>query len=374
MIIFFTNNKLQSLLQFMEKKTETSIPTNVKYNPSICETGFLKVLPYDLEMRLDSRYEQDTNVEVKYRKGLNTDKIPFHPASSVPGGLYYCAEKDILQWTWLGEYIVDVTVPPGTPVAKFGNKYKASAVVLTNIRRISDYIEAKYPMDGLLYHPDIIKWLCDDYKNIRHIKTQTPELCNAVLKISPYAIMYIRRPTEENWIDVLTRCGWLLCHLKYDIPVSESDDLGEYNRDQLWNQDEEDILLYNSNQPVVKKKFVNTLWSNETLDKFFKLALRDCGFNIRWIPSHLITYEYCRIAVTKTPDAIYCIENPAAELCMIAVMIDYKALQHIKTITKPLCMEAIQQSPDAIKFIPHRFQDDSDIQKILKNHQQTVNK
>ena len=82
---------------------------------------------------------------LKYKKGLNTDVMPFSPHGSCrPGGIYFSRE-DILAFLGYGTYICEVTLPEGEEVYKepldtFGGwlqKFKAHRVILGPFRFIT---------------------------------------------------------------------------------------------------------------------------------------------------------------------------------------------------------------------------------------------
>lgn len=293
---------------------------------ALCKTGLMKVLPKSMVKN-----------GITYIEGLITDHNKFNPIECQAGGLHYCEENDIMEWFWLGEYVADVTVPHDAQVMVFDKKAKASSIILSNIRHISDYIDSKYPMDGLSYHPAIISWLQSNYRHLKYIKHQTNELCLDMLKQSGYAIQHIKQPTSQHWQIALKMDGSLL-HLLH----------GE---------------LESKNNP----------WSLEVMDMFFRTALSNCGFSIRYVPSYLLTDEYKTLAINTNPCAIYCIKNPSYELCLRAVKLNFRALSYI-TPTKELCIEALKQSPYALEYVPTILRGDADIDKLIKKYTYEIKK
>lgn len=281
---------------------------------------FMKVLPKSLEKN-----------GIKYVEGFITDKVPFNPQQCMTGGIHYCQEEDIMSWMWLGEYVADVTVPQDAQVVCYGNKYKASAIVLSNIRHISDYMNKKYPMNGDKYHPVILSWLYDDYRNIRYVKQQTPMLCKKLLDTSNgSAIMFIRNPTKEYWLKALSMNGSLINQLLSEIFAQK--------------------------------------WSYEDTYEFFQTSLNNCGYNIRYVPGHIVNDDLRTLAIKQNPNSIYCIKEPSEELCVLAVTSSYRALAHVRP-TKQLCIIALTQSELAIDLIPVSLRQDKDIGQLIKKYQ-----
>ncbi len=79
----------------------------------------------------------------QYKEGLNVDTVPFNPSGDCePGGLYYTNEEHIFTFLEFGSLIADVIVPEDAKVYKNGNKYKADKIILSNVRRVEDYINS----------------------------------------------------------------------------------------------------------------------------------------------------------------------------------------------------------------------------------------
>ena len=305
--------------------------------------NFMKVLPKELEKN-----------GIKYKEGPITDKVPFNPQQCVAGGIHYCQEEDIMEWFWLGEYVADVDVPSYAQTKCYGNKYKSSVIILSNIRHISDYMDKKYPTIEGKYHPVILSWLDKDYRNIRYLKQQTPEICKKMLDVSNgSAIVFIRNPTKDYWIKALSMNGSLISQLLPDIC------------EQKWSY-------------------------NDSYD-FFKTSVSNCGYNIRYVPKDFIYDDLREIAVNQNPSCIYCIpnpseelcqlairqkptyityiKNPSYELCVLAVSTSYNALAYINNPSKDLCLIALKQSDLAISMIPSNLRQDKDIIELVKRHQ-----
>lgn len=308
----------------METKTYPA-QQNKSNDRFLNKTGLMKVLPNSFEKN-----------SIVYKEGLIVDHESFNPVSCKSGGLHYCEEKYIMDWFWVGDYVADVTIPSNAKVVTYTTKAKASSIILSNIRRIADYIHSKYPMKGESHHPVIMEWLRDNYRNLRHIKYQTPSLCRLMLSISPYSIEYIHHKTEEYWMMALKKDGSILHLLVPEI-----------------------LSLKNP-------------WSDETVDKFFRTAIQDYGYNITFIPARLMKEEYKIMAVKATPNAICCIHNPSPDLCLQAVKLNYNTLIYVNR-TKELCLEAIKQSLHALPLIPHSLLQDNEILGMIQQKSLEMN-
>ena len=78
--------------------------------------------------------EIHTHHEMEYKKGLNTDSIPFNSNpndSCVEGGLYFSDKENICQFLYnKGVFIREITLPDNELVVKDDNKYRSHSIIL----------------------------------------------------------------------------------------------------------------------------------------------------------------------------------------------------------------------------------------------------
>ena len=107
-------------------------------------SGYVKMLSSDMR-----------HFGLQYKEGLNEDPIPFYAFGSCkPGGLYYTTLDQLgyfLTPNW--PLLADVSVPPDAQVyaEPCATKWKASQLVISNIRSVYDFLNAA-PMDLLIQY------------------------------------------------------------------------------------------------------------------------------------------------------------------------------------------------------------------------------
>ena len=79
-----------------------------------------------------------------YKEGLNIDTEPFDETPDCGGGLFFSNAENILSFWRYGDLIAEVEVPDGTKIVQVGDKYKAHAIVLKNIKPIWTVDTFKY--------------------------------------------------------------------------------------------------------------------------------------------------------------------------------------------------------------------------------------
>lgn len=83
-----------------------------------------------------------------FHEGENEDFNPFrYDHSCGPDGIYFCRLDDMFNWLDYSSapmyYMWDVEVPAGARAVMYSNKLKANRLVLSNQRKISDYVTSK---------------------------------------------------------------------------------------------------------------------------------------------------------------------------------------------------------------------------------------
>ena len=90
-----------------------------------------------------------------YKEGLNIDTKPFDETPDCGGGLFFSNAENILSFWRYGGLIAEVEVPDGTKIVQVGDKYKAHAIVLKNIKPIWTVDTFKYFIEeGINIHAD----------------------------------------------------------------------------------------------------------------------------------------------------------------------------------------------------------------------------
>jgi hypothetical protein len=98
---------------------------------------------------------EENHHNLQYKTGLNIDPIPFRKEGScVPGGIYFTTPEFICEFLSMGIWIREVTIPEDAEMVQDpdGNKWRASKVILSERRSLSDI--------------DTWKWLIENGANI----------------------------------------------------------------------------------------------------------------------------------------------------------------------------------------------------------------
>ena len=80
----------------------------------------------------------------QYKEGLNVDTNPFNETSNCGGGLFFSDAENILSFRQYGDLIAEVEIPAGTKIVQVGDKYKAHAIIIKNIKPIWTVDTFKY--------------------------------------------------------------------------------------------------------------------------------------------------------------------------------------------------------------------------------------
>jgi hypothetical protein len=145
----------------------------------------------------------------RYKEGLNVDTKPFVAFGECYGsGLYFTSFEHIPywytgQWTW----IADVTVPTGACVHAEPRSWKASQLVLSKIRPLSEFFAE-------LDEATLCQALSRNGVLLEHVRNQTDAACMAAVLHDRWALHYVRNQTNAICMATVQRDGMGLCHVR----------------------------------------------------------------------------------------------------------------------------------------------------------------
>ena len=257
----------------------------------------------------------------KFTIGLNEDTREFTSELCSAGGLHYCYEQDIAQYSWIGPLIATVKVPADASVVEFDDKAKANKLIIESIIPIRQYIQERYPVINGKYHPQILNWLREEPKFIQYIPEQSESLCLFALDRNCYAIHGIKKRTEQMYDFAISHDAHLI-----RLPLS-------------------DVSL-----------------SPELKQKYQKMAIVQFGYHLKqfkqkkWLDTSLVTsqqdvmeylYKHHRDTIKYIPQDL--------TACLTAVKFNGLALKYVKEQTMEICTTAMTQNPACYKYVKKAF-------------------
>lgn len=257
----------------------------------------------------------------KFTIGLNEDTREFTSELCSAGGLHYCYEQDIAQYSWIGPLIATIKVPADASIVEFDDKAKANKLIIESIIPIRQYIQERYPVINGKYHPQILNWLREEPKFIQYIPEQSESLCMFALDKNCYAIHGIKKRTEQM----------------YDLAIS-------------------------NDAHLIRLPLSDMSLSTELKQKYQKMAIVQFGYHLKQfkqkkrLDSFLVTsqqdvmeylYKHHRDTIKYIP------QDPAA--CLTAVKFNGLALKYVKEQTMEICTVAMTQNPACYKYVKKAF-------------------
>lgn len=226
---------------------------------------------------------------------------------------------------------------------------------------------------------------------LRYCNDKTKDICFAAIRENPEALMFIKCPSYEMMLEVVSSRGLLLSEIDTvyrtyamcEAAVNQNGEALQYCPVQTldlckaaYDEDSDnfmycdcqtekmciDALEYSiDNFEYIKDKTLR-IW--QTALEINGLLLENCPYNridvcriavtqtghaIRWVPFEF-EEELNMIAVEQTPEAIQYMTNPSNEVCLSALSQWGLTLQYIKNQTEELCIEAVTQNGLALQF------------------------
>ena len=215
-----------------------------------------------------------------------------------------------------------------------------------------------------------IRYLSKDGSQLRYVKNQTEELCVIAVKQNGGALMYVKEQTEEicweavkndissfPFVEIQSEriCLFVVrrrgCDLRYVENKTEElcmaaletyPDALEFIRDQ-----NEEICL----RAVKSNPYVIRFVKGQT-EEMCWIAVRDNGMNLRYVKPSLQSYEMCKIAIEECSHALaFVCDQSDVRLVMIAITKTGLALEHVRDKTKEICLMAIRNNVDALRYV-----------------------
>jgi hypothetical protein len=265
----------------------------------------------------------DDDIYFHFQSGLNENNIEYDQRGCVKSGGIRFYEINEIGYHLKSDmkYIRYVTIPNGARVNVTEHEYfnydvyKTDKLILSERKLISDMNEWNDTQFRLnTYSKGGIP--------LKYIENQTYELCLEAVKIYGIALEYVKDQTEELCLIALDQCAEALRCIR-----------------------------------------------NQT-DKLCYVTIEfDCNGNIlRHVKNK--TYEICKRAIERFPRQIKYVEDDKFQdgskltesekdvLRSLAIKSDGITLAYIKNQTLELCLAAVKQNPEAIKYVNNEFKGD----------------
>jgi hypothetical protein len=174
---------------------------------------FFKISIITMGSKVDSPLTNTTYVKIlnesmahngfKYKLGLNTDHIPFKPSGSCEsGGLYFTDLDNFYKFLEYGTLIADVKVPEGVEIYTdpVGDKWKASSIIISNVRSIKDlpqWNDYAYWLTAVRQNCDALQYVPDEFK--------TEELCLIAVQQNGYNLQFVHEKLKHKVATTILR-------------------------------------------------------------------------------------------------------------------------------------------------------------------------
>ncbi len=166
-------------------------------------------------------------------------------------------------------------------------------------------------------------------ENIRYVKEQTPQLCQAAVRNGEWNFRYVTQQTEENCLAAAKENGLILPYVKEPFPELQ--------------------YIAVSQNGWVLKELVNP---NE---KECLAAVSQNGLALQFVKNQ--TTEICEAAVRDYGTALRFVQAQTPAIRMAAVAQDYEALQYVDKQSVELCVAALHENKDAWKFVDEKLRE-----------------
>ncbi len=219
---------------------------------------------------------------LKYRLGLNMDKVPFNPYGTCKSeGFCLTTIDHIFGYIDYGNNIAEVSIPEDAKVCRYpnGTIYKVDRFFIKSIETFEDFFEK---------NPEKCMYAVKQKGRIlKYIKNQTPELCLAAVKLNGCVLEYVQNQTPELCMEAVKKSGNALEFVQNQTP---------------------ELCL---------------------------AAVKQNGRALRFVQNQ--TPEICMEAVKQDGWALWFVENQTPEICMEAVKQDGRALLFVENQTPEIC-------------------------------------
>ena len=156
---------------------------------------------------------------------------------------------------------------------------------------------------------------------------QTESMCMKLLKDSIHVFKYIKNPTNEMRLYVVSKNGQYLEDID---PIDQTKDI-------IWE-------AIRQNEYAIKFATIQS-------EGMCKYIVRQSGYLLKFIKKENQTEEICEIACENNPIAIEYAEYQTLDICKKVLLDDMKLFKYIKKITKEICKFAIKIEPKMIRQI-----------------------
>jgi hypothetical protein len=234
------------------------------------------------------------NRDVTWKIGLNKDIHPFNTEEECcAGGIYFCSKEQLVDWCDNYTHICDIEIPKNAQIHHYGNKSKASKMIIKTHMSIEDHPVFNDPEFGVRF--------VSGGGSIRYVKEQTPEICMAAVKKDVDAFIFVKEQTPEICMADVEHNGNVLIYVVEQTP---------------------EICL---------------------------AAVKSAGCSLQYVKEQ--TPELCMISVKQYGHYLQYVKEQTPEICLAAVKSDGWSLQYVKEQTPEICLAAVKQVPYAFQYV-----------------------
>lgn len=229
-------------------------------------------------------------------------------------------KKSILSHLRYGQYVAEVSIPPGVEITKDYYDCRVDKIIVKNFKPIQEYLKifsdneivnasyCEHNLHLIKYKPELsLEIIKNTPGALQFVENQTPELCLEAVKVEGSAIQFVKEPTPEI-IEEAIKCKYK--HFRFN--------------------------------PVLK-------WiKNQTPDLCLR-TVKNCGLELEHV--RVQTPEICMEAVKQSGHALEYVKNQTPEICMEAIKSCARAIRYVKNQTPELSLCAIKSDASVIEYI-----------------------
>jgi len=302
-------------------------------------------------------------------EGMNVDENKFDYKNKCgPDGIYFCSENDVTQWVEYNDkqmhWIWDVTIPANARVVVYSNKFKADRLILSNKRKLTDFLEG--------YLDKLVNAKMSYQNKFNIVNGITPN--TAPKNLERTYIELFRQSNDIHYAINIPECNYsygLCLYLAknfinaYDVISKQflSDEIVmECLRNNLtiYTKLNEKYISSEASQYVFSKnvnyyKYIPN--NHKTIEMTQKYMNCSSEFNTKYIPIDHMQNVYIATNIVardglRLKDVEY--KTKTMELCSIAVQNNPMAIQYvpINMLNREICLSALDKSKEVMKYIP----------------------
>lgn len=320
--------------------------------------------------------------------GVNVDHNTFkYDRSCGPDGIYFCRLADAHHWFDYAStpmvYMWDVTVPDTAKTVIYSSKLKADTVILSNKRRIEDYVTNK--LVNMIFTGESISAITSFIKSLpKHLKS-SPQMQDVYLTLLVRDLeFYHHIPEEDRTYNV---CLYVALHdpngydkIKNDLISYElamecvKTNPSTYNKIPL-NERSREMSEYVFSKDV---KFYESLPQNHITLEMTKKYLAECETgNVSFVPKCFMnTPDIYTTVLLLDGDRLQDVDfkYQTRDVCMLAVKCNGTSIKHVplSVMDHDMCVTAVTNTHAAYFYIPEVFKTTEVNEQMVSSHPPSI--